>query len=59
MRDRLSKAEGQVKMEAEHSSQLEAALNKVNTELESKMALIKQLQEQVRIQILYIFYKLN
>ncbi|XP_013138642.1 PREDICTED: golgin IMH1-like isoform X2 [Papilio polytes] len=46
MRDRLSKAEGQVKMEAEHSSQLEAALNKVNTELESKMALIKQLQEQ-------------
>ncbi|XP_014371506.2 putative uncharacterized protein MYH16 [Papilio machaon] len=46
LKDRLSKAEGQIKIEAEHASQLEAALNKVNMELESKMALINQLQEQ-------------
>ncbi|XP_068628061.1 putative leucine-rich repeat-containing protein DDB_G0290503 [Battus philenor] len=45
-KERLSKTECQVRMSKERATQLEAVLDKVKSQLESKEATIKELQEQ-------------
>ena len=54
IRDRLARAEGQIKIGAERASQLEAALEQANSHTWTLERNVQQLNYQVGIQILFV-----
>lgn len=59
MRDRLSRTEGQLKIEAERANLLEAALDQARSQIRTLECTVQEQHDQVKEAISVLTYKVN